>query len=525
MNDALKTLFDQLKDSSVGSKAVAGLVGLALVLALGVTAVVTNRPHLEVAFQGLNDQEVSRVTLALSEAGIAFDATQPPAPYTVFVDRNKTNEAKAAAYGAEALTKPLRGIRPDAGMGSVFQGSEERLQAVRKREWQEMESIIETIEAVHSASLRTSPESRNPLMRARQKPVTAAVTLRMAGTHRLTNELAYTVARMVSAGLGIEMAGLVVTDQAGHAAFSGSTDKGEETPLELFSIKQDFDREKAELANRILEETLGPNKARVTVESVWNFDQSTITVDASSGKGSKISETKNTTETPLGAPLAVGGTPGASANVVDGSEAAGLDLGNVSPKQASVEPLVSKTNEEKIEYRPSTTRTQTVRTVPTVQRLSIAAFFDESLPAEQLEGLSEAIKAAVGFDAERSDDFKAVSVPFFQPEVLEETEESAGELAPVSEPDPLMETLLERAVEIVSAVVFLLVLLKSLKSSKGTTGTSQSRADDASGNTSELDPELLARVQIEELLSSDPDKVGEILSSWARDEVKAGAGS
>jgi hypothetical protein len=33
-----------------------------------------------------------------------------------------------------------------------------------------------------------------------------------------------------------------------------------------------------------------------------------------------------------------------------------------------------------------------------------------------------------------------------------------------------------------------------------------------------VDPELLARAQIDELLKSDPAKVGEILARWVREE-------
>ena len=38
----------------------------------------------------------------------------------------------------------------------------------------------------------------------------------------------------------------------------------------------------------------------------------------------------------------------------------------------------------------------------------------------------------------------------------------------------------------------------------------------------EVDPELLAQAQVQELLTSDPKRVGEILSQWARD-AKVGA--
>jgi hypothetical protein len=57
-----------------------------------------------------------------------------------------------------------------------------------------------------------------------------------------------------------------------------------------------------------------------------------------------------------------------------------------------------------------------------------------------------------------------------------------------------------------------------LKGSKGVRG---SAAAAASARPDGVDPELLARVQVDELLKSDPAKVGEILARWAREEPVA----
>jgi hypothetical protein len=74
--------------------------------------------------------------------------------------------------------------------------------------------------------------------------------------------------------------------------------------------------------------------------------------------------------------------------------------------------------------------------------------------------------------------------------------------------------LLRRAVEVASALLFLFLLWRTLRSSPKARPSS---AEPATGATP-VDAELLARAQVDELLKSDPAKVGEVLSRWAREE-------
>ena len=85
----------------------------------------------------------------------------------------------------------------------------------------------------------------------------------------------------------------------------------------------------------------------------------------------------------------------------------------------------------------------------------------------------------------------------------------------------MLETLLRRGVEVLTASIFILVLMKSLKSS-GKTGSAKSAETQADAE-SEMDMELLARASVDELLKSDPERVGEVLSSWARGEQTVGS--
>src|SRR5262245_14885401 len=184
----MKQLFQQfltsLQGTSGGSKVIAVLVGLGLVAILGLAGTLANRPHYEIAFSGLDEHEVAQVNKALSDAGLGFEVSQPPGPFTVFVDDSERTSAYMAVYGAGALDKPLEGILSDDGVAAVFHSSEERAQGVRKREWEEMEKMLEELDFVVSAKVRTSPSTPQPL--GKTTPATASVALHLAGGRQLS---------------------------------------------------------------------------------------------------------------------------------------------------------------------------------------------------------------------------------------------------------------------------------------------------------------------------------------------------
>jgi flagellar M-ring protein FliF len=509
MTDLLDKLLASLKKTSLGARLIVVLVGAAMCAIVGLMAVATTKPHYELAFSGLDDHELAQVCKALSDAGIPFEQSQPPGPFVVYVDEEERTSAYMAAYGAGALDKPLEGILSEEGAASVFHSAEERAQGVRKREWQEMEKMLEELDFVAGARVRTSITSSSPLVSGREAKPSASVTLRVAGAADLTREQAATVAKLVSRGLGVAKEDLVISDQTGRSLYDGRETSGQDHEVtDLLAHQGEHDRRLALESNTVLEEILGPNKARVHVSSEWDFTRSTLH-EESPVKSLVVMESKKSSEKPSGS--SGGQAVGVSANTLD------PDLPGAAPvgSQPASATLLEKTNEEKKEYSPSVTREEVVRFVPEMKRLSVALFLDQSVGEDHAK-LEEAIKAAVGFDEERGDTFSSVVLPFA----------TAGEPAPgslpaaaappaeTSSPNPLLDTLLRRAVEVASALLFLVLLWKTLK---GSQKPQASTAQTSTAATS-VDAELLARAQVDELLKSDPAKVGEILSRWAREE-------
>jgi flagellar M-ring protein FliF len=510
MNELLEKLGASLKGTSAGARAVAALVGAALVAVAVLAAVVANRPHYELAFSGLTDHELAQVCKALSEARIPFEQSQPPGPFVVYVDEDQRSSAYMAAYSAGALDKPLEGILSGDGITSVFDSAEERAQGVRKREWQEMEKMLEELDFVSGARVRTSSASTSPLAGGRAVPTTASVTLRVAGGAELTRAQAETVANLVSRGLGVERTNLVISDQSGRALHDGREQEDDRRAVvDLLAHQEEHDRRLALQANSVLQEILGPNKARVSVSSEWDFAQTTLRTETAQ-KGAVVQESKTTSEKPVGS--TTGSTTGVSTNTLDPDSPAST------PDVAPVAPVLEKTSEETKSYAPSVAREERVRFVPELKRLSVALFLDQSVQAPAK--LEQAIKAAVGFDEER-DDFSSVVLPFVAPAVP--AAETEGAAAAPSEPSPLVESLLRRGLEIVAAVVFLALLFRTLRSPRRAPGAAApSAAGAAAGEPGAVDAELLARAEVDELLRSDPARVGEILSRWAREEPVAG---
>jgi len=518
MNDQFNNLFQGIKGANSGTRIVAASCGAAVLLILGLVALVSSQTSYEVLLTGLDDGSSAKSMKALTEAGIDFEVSQPPAPFVLYVDSGERSKALHSIATAGALDRPMKGIAAaDNGVSSVFMSAAERQQMVQKREWQEMEGMLEEFAFVSAARLRTSTEKRSPLFTGKRQPTTASVNLQLRTAAELTDAQANSVTTLVSRGLGIDPEHIVISDQYGRSIHDGHALADEGSGFGgWFDHKERYDGHSTARANAILESVLGAGRAHVTVDSSWNFDQSTI-VSESASKGPIISEVRDSTESPFESRQAVGGIAGTASNV-----AIGPVLPNATaPASTGIgsEPLLSTTEETQRTYRPNVVTTQTVRTVPVLERLSVSLFLDSSVDSVQAADIEDAIKAAVGFDLARNDSFSAVRLPFAA--ITTATGNPAfggagGEAVP-AEPSMFKRIFVDRGIEILAVLAFLFLLARSLKPAK--------KALQASNPVlSNPDPDQLgdlARAQVDEIVREDPARVARILTGWARGERTA----
>ena len=91
----------------------------------------------------------------------------------------------------------------------------------------------------------------------------------------------------------------------------------------------------------------------------------------------------------------------------------------------------------------------------------------------------------------------------------------------------MLETLLERGVEILSAVAFLYLVLRTLKSARRAgrqeeqpagEAPSEGPPEEAAEEELPVDPVVQLRSDVGELARSDPERVAEVLTAWLQEE-------
>jgi flagellar biosynthesis/type III secretory pathway M-ring protein FliF/YscJ len=518
MNLDLRNLLAEIGAASGRTKAFAVLSALALVAALSLSGLVASEPHFVTLYSGLDDAERVAVERALAEGGVRFRASNFPGPYTLYVDEDQFDQAQIQVALAEALKRAPTGINTgEQGASTIFMSSGERAQSMLKREWQETEHLLAQFDFVQRATVTTSVPDSSPL--GRRAPLTVSVALKLRGDGSLSSEQAENVARLVRFRFGVPPENVIVTDQSGRTVYEpGERGEGADG-RRLFDHAASYDRELAQKVNQALERAFGADKAYVTVTSQWDTDQTTTVSESLEGEPRELEVQKTESRPPAGAPApGAGGLAGAASNLAQdfGVENA------AAPEPASGSSSESVTRDERTSYENPRTRTQTVRFLPRLARLSVGLVIDRSLEGER-DAIRELVSAAVGLDLKRKDELGVTVTDVAAAHPAEESADAAP-AAEESGPSPTLEMLLERGVEIAVGLAFVVLLFLSLRGSKRASPGGAPRAPTLASTAHALpqtDPELLARAQIEELVKSDPRRVGEILSRWAGEESLA----
>ena len=519
MNFDLKTLVGELLAASFRTKLLALVAVLAIGGLLSVAGLAARQPHFVTLYSGLPDAERVAVERALAEGQVRYRVSNFPGPYTIYVDEGQFDAAQIQVALAQALKRAPTGINTDAsGAATIFMSSGERAQNMLKREWQETEHLLTQFDFVERATVTTS--TPDPSMLRKKAPLTVSVALKLRGGAELNSEQAENVARLVRFRFGVPAGNVIVTDQSGRTVYDPVDEGPDAATRRLLDHAGTYDRDLASKVNDTLQRAFGIDMAYVTVTSEWDTDQSTTVSETLDGEPREVEVTKTESRNPGG--NAAGGIPGASANASQGFGIDNAALG----VDTSLADNGSTTKDERTRYEVPHSRTQTVRVLPQLKRLNVGLVIDASLDAKKDE-IRTLVAAAVGLDEKRKDvlGVSVVDMTAAQPLAVEAETSAAPEAETGSEaPSPTMQLLLQRGVEIAAALVFVILLLGSLrgagKASKGVaSGEAGARQTSEGGGGLDpepaIDPEALAHARIEELVRSDPRRVGEILSRWA----------
>lgn len=525
MKDLFNGLIEQWKHSTAPTRGVVVLALAAVVACVWWISGTATEPSFKLLYSNQDAQHSAAIQNALATGGIRYQASQPPGPFVIWVDESQYYQAQNLVALAGALESSPEGIQSaQSGASQVFLSANERAQNALKREWQELEKQLQELDFVQRAHVSTSIPDNSPLRKS--APLTVAVTLSLRGNAELSRGQAQTVSKLVRYRFNVPAENVVISDQSGRSLFDGaSTGELGGATASLFEHKTRYEGELSARTNQMLERVFGPGLAYVTLNSDWTFvekERVKETLDPKNTVAVEKTETKSSTpqvtSDPGGSGGPAGGTPSGDAGA---ATASALPASEAKTSETRVSTIAGKETEHE---RLST---------PELARLTVSLVVDESLKekfadAGQRAALEASVKNAVGFDEQR-DSFSTLVTPFAtvrrddkgQPVVPPAPE-------PESAPSPMTELLVQRGVEIVAAVLFLFVLLKALKGAprsatrKGEGGAfSAAGVLDAGPEIDQNDPkylDLLARRQIEELVKTEPEKVGTLLSRWVADQ-------
>jgi flagellar biosynthesis/type III secretory pathway M-ring protein FliF/YscJ len=504
MKETLQSIWTLLSKSNAATRLVVGMGVLLALSVAGISAYRSANPHMEFFIGDLDNSEFARATKALDQAGIRFNTSTGRAPYSIFVESSKKYQAHGAVATSGALDMGTMGI-DTGGASSAWESSVERIQKADARYWQEVENQLSKLHWVRSAKvIARAPTTR--ILGRTDKP-TVSVILNTRGAQP-TPEQAQNVGSIVRMAFNVPEENITVLDHNGATIFNG---KSHDQLSGTLAFQRSFDQEKTQSVQALLDGIYGPNLTKVRVSGDWSFVQKE-TVGEVRGPGGKISERIQKSKTPPA------GMVGGPAGLNESFGAATQPIG------ASSGPVLATKDDTETKYAVGTQTTHEVENSPVLKHLSVSLTLDESL-RDQAEAIANQVKAAVGFREDREDLMSTNTTAFAGLERDSDGVPVAPAAIEVPEPpNAMMTTLIEHGVEMLAVLLFFGLLLRSMKQAKGVVtgeGSSHSRSistmtlSDLEDGEIEIDPSLLARKHIENLLESDPDRVSSLLTRWA----------
>jgi flagellar M-ring protein FliF len=388
-----------------------GLVGLSVMAAIATAAMYLGRPAMQPIYTGLSAQDVTRITAALSEAGITFDVNEQRS--AVMVPFGQTARARSLLAQKGLPNSSRAGYELFDQLGSIgltsFMQEVTRVRALEG----EIARTIQTLDGVAAARVHLVLADPGSFRRERRDP-SASVILRIG--ERWQNSSAQAVRHIVAAavpGMKVEQVNVAATD--GRLLASG----GDELTLgtaKHAEMERSMAAELEQRASRTLAAVLGAGNYQVSATVRLDVDRQQVNETVFDPK-SRIERSVRTVK-----------QSGQSED--SGTKPAVGVVANL-PKEESAQADGEKRRqkedrrEELVNYELNTKTVQTVREGYRVKRQAIAVVISRKHLAESLGGgatpdaqearlaeLKRLVSAATGASAEREDLVEIAAVDF-----------------------------------------------------------------------------------------------------------------
>ncbi|HEC18683.1 MAG TPA: flagellar basal body M-ring protein FliF [Gammaproteobacteria bacterium] len=400
------------------------MIGLAASVAIGVSVVLWSwTPNYGVLYGALEEQDVSTVLDALRQNGI--EAKLDEATGAVLVPKGSVHEAriKLAAMGLP------KGV--SAGFDSLEEKSSFGVsQFMEKARYQrameiELARTISSLSNVKNARVHLAVPRQSVFVRNRKK-ASASVVVDLFPGRNLESGQVSAIAHMVSSSIpDLDISNVTVVDQKGNLLTSGTNNLQVAQTGAQFDYIKKFEQAYTDRIERLLEPILGAESVRAQVTADIDFTVSEQTQESFNPDAPALRSDQTTVEQTTGA--VAGGVPGALSNQPPGAGSTAPVATGAGAEAADGGGPKSSHRREIRNYELDKTISHTRFSMGRLKRLSVAVVVDDkvvevdgnpvrrSRTPEELDRLSNLIKEAVGFDAQRGDTVNVMNSSFTLP--------------------------------------------------------------------------------------------------------------
>ena len=446
-------MLNQLSDSltnfgALGAKKLAILasVGIVVIAAVMLGAVYVNKPAFQTIYVGLEHDDVTRMGIALSEAGLSYDVNAEG--NSIGVAAGQTSRARMILAEKGLPSSSSTGYELFDDLGSLgltaFMQEVTRVRALEG----EISRSIQTIQGVKAARVHIVMAEQGNFRRAEQAP-TASVIVRYNGMS--AESTALSIRHLVSAAVPMLTSdNVTVLDASGRLLAAGSDPMGKSAGSSL-GIKTNVENQIVSSIERSLTPYLGGANFRVSVQADISTDQRSI------------EETIFDPESRVERSVQVVRSENSSAQA-NGSEAVTVEqdvVDNVGAGDGGTsESERSERREETTNYELNSKRVATTSSGYSVNRLSVAVVVNRGSlitgnanptpdeVSQRLDDIRGLIAAASGISEGRNDVIELTAVDFMP---IEELVEPAAE--------SIMSMVLARLDSAINAIAFLVGII------------------------------------------------------------------
>jgi flagellar M-ring protein FliF len=478
---------------------------------------VASAPSYTTLLTGLNPAQTGKVTAALDQKGIGYELQNNGT--ALAVDKGKTAQARIAlaSAGVGGVANPQPGFELLDKQSLGTSNFQQQINYQRALEGQ-LAQTIEQIDGVTGAQVQlVLPDKEAQLFAEQTSPATAAVLL--SGSTSVDPGAVRGIAQLVASSVpNLSTDKVTITDGGGQLLWPTSAGGGVGAGSGLLAKQAAESRYDATLAsslNAMLTRTLGPDKAQVQVNADLDANQATQE-QLTYGKAGVPLQQRKETEALKGAGGAGGGVGGTGGNIPAYAQAGGG--GNSNYKH--------NTTDETLGVDKTVTHTQIAPGAINSQQVSV--LLDKSVPAAAIPQIRAAVANAAGIQAKRGDTLSVGQVAFAKPPA-----------APAPSPVSKFGGYLKYLALGLGSLLFLFFVTRQLRRREQESLAGEPtwlREIEAPRTLAELErrerdahavsvaplrtPEQPARLQVEDLVTRDPERVAQQVRAWMSEEER-----